>query len=70
MMGIGFIEVRLRKGGTAAIDTIVGRTAIRPPRRTRNPRAAYIIPGGKRGLRAKQGRGTTESTPSRGAMSR
>jgi len=76
-MGIGFIEGRLRTGGSAAnrgpqrrflvagveIDTIVGRTAIRPPRRTRNPRAAYIIPGGKRGLRAKPGGGTTESTP-------
>jgi hypothetical protein len=45
------------------IDTIVAKNAIRPPRRTRIPRAAYIIPGGKSGLRAKRGGGTTESTP-------
>ena len=64
MIGIGFIEgTPPRLVGSAAIDTIVGITAIRPPRRARNPRAAFIIPGAKRGFGPKQGGGTTESTP-------
>ena len=67
MMGIGFIEGRLRTGWLGRNRHDRRKGCDQAAKAARNPRAAYIIFGAKSGLRSKPGRGTTESTPRRHA---